>query len=227
MGAFEIGKGYGVDAQGVRQEPRALAAVLCGAWPSRGVERIGPTVDFADLKGIVENVLAGLGLQEDAARWRPIGEEAFLHPGKAAVIEVAGTAIGVAGSLHPKIAQACDLAEEVWVCELDFEILADYGSRRVELRPVPRFPAVTRDIAVIVDEAFPAAAILEEANRRRLNPEAAKMPAPKDAADLLEKARVNTGVALEDMPDFVDEVGVVHAGVLERLRERFSFDLRA
>ena len=44
---------------------------------------------------------------------------------------------------------------------------------------------------------------LEEANRRRLNPEAAKMPAPKDAADLLEKARVNTGVALEDMPDFV------------------------
>src|SRR5213595_227091 len=127
VGAFEIGKGYGVDAQGVRQEPRALAAVLCGAWPSRGVERIGPTVDFVDLKGIVENVLAGLGLQEDAARWRPIGEEAFLHPGKAAVIEVAGTAIGVAGSLHPKIAQACDLAEEVWVCELDFEILADYG----------------------------------------------------------------------------------------------------
>ena len=231
VGAFEIGKGYGVDAQGVRQEPRALAAVLCGAWPSRGVERIGPTVDFADLKGIVENVLAGLGLQEDAARWRPIGEEAFLHPGKAAVIEVAGTAIGVAGSLHPKIAQACDLAEEVWVCELDFEILADYGSRRVELRPVPRFPAVTRDIAVIVDEAFPAAAILEEI--RSLAD--ARIEAVR-LFDCYRGAPVPTGkkslaysiayrAADRTLTD--DEVGVVHAGVLERLRERFSFDLRA
>ena len=231
VGAFEIGKGYGVDAQGVRQEPRALAAVLCGAWPSRGVERIGPTVDFADLKGIVENVLAGLGLQEGAARWRPIGEEAFLHPGKAAVIEVAGTAIGVAGSLHPKIAQACDLAEEVWVCELDFEILADYGSRRVELRPVPRFPAVTRDIAVIVDEAFPAAAILEEI--RSLAD--ARIEAVR-LFDCYRGAPVPTGkkslaysiayrAADRTLTD--DEVGVVHAGVLERLRERFSFDLRA
>ena len=208
-----------------------IAAVLCGAWPSRGVERIGPTVDFADLKGIVENVLAGLGLQEDAARWRPIGEEAFLHPGKAAVIEVAGTAIGVAGSLHPKIAQACDLAEEVWVCELDFEILADYGSRRVELRPVPRFPAVTRDIAVIVDEAFPAAAILEEI--RSLAD--ARIEAVR-LFDCYRGAPVPTGkkslaysiayrAADRTLTD--DEVGVVHAGVLERLRERFSFDLRA
>src|SRR5439155_1075043 len=159
---FTIGKGYGLDAQGRRQERRALAILLCGTWPPRGAERSGPPVEFGDLKGIVENVLADLGVEEPRVRWRPLGEEALLHPGKGAIIEVAGTAIGVAGALHPKIAQTCDLAEEVWLSELDFEILADYGSRRVELRSLPRFPAVTRDIAVIVDEAFPAAAILEE-----------------------------------------------------------------
>src|SRR5437016_12938530 len=51
VGAFELGKGYGMDASGVRQEPRAIVLLLFGAWPPRGVERSGPPVDFSDLTG--------------------------------------------------------------------------------------------------------------------------------------------------------------------------------
>src|SRR5438093_10915984 len=231
VGAFEIGKGYGVDAHGRRQEPRAVALLLYGTWPPRGVERAGPAVEFADLKGIVENVLAGLGLDERRVRWRPIGEEPFLHPGKAAVIEAAGATVGVAGALHPKIAQACDLAEEVWLSELDFETLADYGSRRVELRPLPRFPAVTRDLAVIVDEAFPAAAILEEI-RSLADPriESVRLfdcyhgtPVPPGKKSLA----YSIAYRAPDRTLTDEEVSGVHAGVLERLRERFRLELRS
>ena len=231
VGAFEIGKGYGMDAEGRRQEPRALAIVLSGTWPPRGVERAGPPVEFADLKGVVENVLADLGVDEQRVRWLPIGEEPLLHPGKAAIVEVEGTAIGVAGALHPKIAQACDLAEEVWLSELDFEILADYGSRRVELRPLPRFPAVTRDIAVIVDEAFPAAAILEEvrslADERiegvRLFDCYRGVPIPAGKKSLA----YSIAYRAPDRTLTDEEVSGVHAGVLQRLQERFPLELRA
>src|SRR5881397_960508 len=87
VGAFELGKGYGLDAHGARQEPRAVALLLAGAWPPRGVERNGPPVDFLDLKGVLGGLLAALGLDGEQVCWRPAGETDFLHPGKAALAE--------------------------------------------------------------------------------------------------------------------------------------------
>jgi phenylalanyl-tRNA synthetase beta chain len=160
VGAFEVGTGFGRDEQGVVDERRLVAGVLYGDWPPRGVERSGPPVDFADLKGVVQNLLAGI-VPEDEVRWRPASDVPALHPGKAARIVGRGRSLGVAGALHPGVAQTLDLAGEVWVFELDFEDLAHYGPRRVGVRPLPRFPAVTRDIAVVVDDAFLAATIVE------------------------------------------------------------------
>jgi phenylalanyl-tRNA synthetase beta chain len=161
VGAFEVGTGFGRDTQGVVCERRLIAGVLQGEWPPRGVERSGPRVDFADLKGVVQNLLAGL-VSEDDVRWRPARDVPVLHPGKAARVCGRGRPIGVAGALHPGIAQTLDLAGEVWVFELDFQDLAHYGPRRVGVRPLPRFPAVTRDIAVVVDDVFLAETIVEE-----------------------------------------------------------------
>jgi phenylalanyl-tRNA synthetase beta chain len=161
VGAFEVGTGFGREGEGGVRERRIVAGVLCGDWPPRGVERSGPPIAFADLKGVVQNLLAGL-VPEEETRWRPASDVALLHPGKAARIVGRGRLIGIAGALHPGIAQALDLAGEVWVFELDFEDLAHYGPRRVGVRPLPRFPAVTRDIAVVVDDAFLAETIVEE-----------------------------------------------------------------
>src|SRR2546428_338160 len=84
VGAFELGKGYGLDAHGARQEPRAVALLLAGAWPPRGVERSGPPVDFLDLKGVLGGLFAALGLDGERVCWRPAGEVDALHPGNAA-----------------------------------------------------------------------------------------------------------------------------------------------
>jgi phenylalanyl-tRNA synthetase beta chain len=162
MGAFEIGKGFGVSAPSGCSERRAIAIVLHGSWPARGAERSGPAVELLDLKGIVANLLAGSGAAPDGLQWRPASDVPFLHPGKGARILDGERVLGVFGALHPQVAQALDLAGEVYVAELDFEEVGHYGPRRVWLRSVPRFPAVSRDIAVIVDDAFEAASILEE-----------------------------------------------------------------
>lgn len=158
-GLFEIGKGYGIDPSGERREPRAVAIALAGAWPPSGIERGGPAVSFEDLKGIVENVLASLGAEDEARPWRRATDVPFLHPGKAAWIEVGGTRIGALGVLHPRVAQVLDLPTEIVVAELDFQGVAQYRPARFGVRPLPRFPSVTRDIAMVVDEDFPTDAI--------------------------------------------------------------------
>src|SRR6185369_611120 len=70
VGAFELGKGYGLDAEGTAREPRAVAILLDGTWPPRGAERTGPPVELADLKGIVGALLGGFGIDETRVRYR-------------------------------------------------------------------------------------------------------------------------------------------------------------
>jgi phenylalanyl-tRNA synthetase beta chain len=230
VGAFELGKGYGVDASGTRREPRAVSLLLAGVWPASGVERSGAPVDFLDLKGVVANVLGALGLAQDRVAWRATSEVAFLHPGKAAGVLVDGEPLGCAGALHPEVVQACDLAGEVWVAELDLEKLAHYVPGRVTLKPVPRFPPVTRDLAVIVEEPFPAGDIVEEV-RALAEPQIESVrlfdcyrgaPVPPGKKSLAYSIAYRS--AERTLTD--DEVNRLHGTVLDRLRERFRLDFR-
>jgi phenylalanyl-tRNA synthetase beta chain len=162
VGVFEIGKGYGVDAAGERREPRGIAIALAGTWPPCGAERRGPAVSFADVKGIAENLLDRMGGCDEARRCPRAGDVPFLHPGKSAWIESGGSRLGVIGALHPRVAQVLDLPTEIMVAELDFEGVGQYRPGRLGMRPLPRYPSVTRDIAMVVDEDFAADAIREE-----------------------------------------------------------------
>src|SRR5262249_42154456 len=115
VGGFELGKGFGRDERGGVCEGRAVAGLLAGGWPPRGGGRAGPAIDFADVKGVVQNLLAGLGIPDDEVRWRPATDVPLLHPGMAARIETATAVLGGAGAMHPAVAQALDLAGEVWL----------------------------------------------------------------------------------------------------------------
>ena len=83
----------------------------------------------------------------------------FLHPGKAAWIDADGARLGAFGVLHPRVAQVLDLPTEIIVAELDFRGVGQYRPARFGVLPLPRFPFVTRDIAMVVDEDFPTDAI--------------------------------------------------------------------
>ena len=191
----------------------------------------GPTVDFFDLKGAVASLLAGLGIADGRVGWQTAGEIAFLHPGKATLLEIDGAAVGVCGALHPEVAQAFDLPGEVWLAELDLDGLAHYVPRRVALKPLPRFPAVTRDIAVVVDEPFRAGEIVQEV-RALGNPQIESVrlfdcyrgtPIPPDKKSLA----YTIAYRAPDRTLTDDEVNALHASVLERLTRRFRLELRS
>jgi phenylalanyl-tRNA synthetase beta chain len=162
---FEIGSVY-LPKAGAKlpEEPRRLAIVLCGRrlpefWAEATTDT-KPQLDFFDLKGVVETLVADLHLPDVAFR-PPTARH--LHPGRSAELAVKQQAVGSFGQLHPKVAENYGLGErEVLVAELDLELLQAVVPERFTYSAVPRFPAALRDIAVIVDEAMTCERLVAE-----------------------------------------------------------------
>jgi len=152
---FEIGSIFEPNKNDLPNEPRKLAMALMGlreasAWDSKD----STAFDFYDMKGRVELMLSGL-------RYTNISYSAtdaikYLHPGKAAQIKINDQVVGVFGELHPLVKEKYDLGDAlVLVAEFDLETLRALNPT-YSIRPVPEFPPVLEDIAVIVDESVAA-----------------------------------------------------------------------
>jgi len=154
---FESGRVYRYFEGRLAEEP-VLGAVAAGpVHPEQwGVPR--RAADFYDVKGDVEALLALTGEAASAFRFVPAAPPA-LHPGQAARIERAGREVGLVGSLHPGIARQLKLPGAVQLFELRLEQVQPARLPRFE--PISRFPAVRRDIAVVVEESVPAQAVRE------------------------------------------------------------------
>jgi phenylalanyl-tRNA synthetase beta chain len=155
---FEVGPVYvPVAGEKLPAEPRRLAVVLTGrrklpAWDD-ALGAKPEAIDFFDLKGVVEALTGDLHLPSPT--YAPAPDASFLHPGRAARLQVAGQSVGCFGEMHPKVAQALGLGERaILVADLDLEALLAQVPDRFPYVPVPRFPAALRDIAVIVEEAI-------------------------------------------------------------------------
>ncbi|HZU35753.1 MAG TPA: phenylalanine--tRNA ligase subunit beta [Gemmataceae bacterium] len=161
---FEIGRVY-LPRLGEKlpDEPRRLALFLTGRreaefWAEAGAA--AQPLDFFDLKGIVESLFGELHVDEVAFH---SCRAPHLHPGRAADVLVRGVAIGGFGQMHPKVAEAFGLGNRtILVGELDLESIMAAVPERYAYRPIPRFPAALRDVAVIVDEQVPADRIAAE-----------------------------------------------------------------
>jgi phenylalanyl-tRNA synthetase beta chain len=163
---FEIGKGYGDDAEEIREWWR-LAIALTGSAEEPSWNRPARAFDLDDAKGIVELVCRRLGL--GTPRYAALTGEPLLHPGRATTItadhaagdRAAGVAVsGVAGELHPAVAEAIDLrGARLILAEVDIAGIA--GGRVVDraVTAPPRNPPAERDLAVVVAEDVPAARV--------------------------------------------------------------------
>lgn len=160
VAAFELGKVFSSGEDGWRQEKPCLAGVLYGPWLTAGLPREERWVDFSDLKGVLENLFDELGCA-GRVRWERPPETSFLHPGKAADVQVAGERVGVVGALHPNVCRELDLPGDLWVFELDFPTLLHYARSVSRFRALPRFPVVVRDVAIVVDEDVPAQSFID------------------------------------------------------------------
>ena len=135
------------DDEGVPIEERRLGIVLAGAWQPRQWHSAVAPFDIYDLVGVLEDLRDVLGIGSYA---QTATEHPSLMPGQALAITCAGSHAGVAGALHPEIARAFDIDTEVFVAELSFDALVQATSGGVGYQPPPRFPAVERDLAVVV-----------------------------------------------------------------------------
>jgi phenylalanyl-tRNA synthetase beta chain len=145
---FEMGNVFAPAEAGAVAQGERLAFVLAGptppAWYATSRE-----LDFTDGKGVLETLLAGLGIR--SFRLKESDGGGVGHPGRSASIEIAGVHTGALMETHPSIAEAFDLPRRVVVCELDVSSLFAAITDSVAEAP-PRFPGIARDVALIVPE---------------------------------------------------------------------------
>ncbi len=153
---FEMGK---VFHQGeVLEEVERIAGVVCGtALPEQWGAK-SRALDFYDMKGDVERLLATRGLQSDV-HFEPC-ELPFLHPGQAATVFLGDVAIGWLGALHPQTQQSLGIKPRSFAFELDLDELK---KREVPCaKKISSFPSVRRDLALLVPEATTCAAVEQQ-----------------------------------------------------------------
>lgn len=154
---FEAGMRFRLDGD-LHQEPM-LAGVISGSrWPESWANK-AEAVDFYDLKGDVEALLAKTG-RANQYTFKPANHPA-LHPGQCAVIQRNGLSVGWMGALHPQVQQQLDLDQAVYVFELQ---QADLLEGTVpDFQGISKFPEVRRDIAIVVDKSVQASDLLQKA----------------------------------------------------------------
>ena len=149
---YELGKIYLPREDGLADEPKFLSL---GAY--------GDGADFFSFKGTIEALLRELRIA--GVKFTACTDNVSYHPGRCAKVYVGERELGVFGQIHPSVAANYGLDVEVYTAELSFDAL--YASRGgvPVYQPLPKFPAVTRDLAVVCDEAVTVGALTESIRR--------------------------------------------------------------
>ncbi|HKY10124.1 MAG TPA: hypothetical protein VJQ55_17880, partial [Candidatus Binatia bacterium] len=156
--AYHVGKVFHANADDEIIERTNIAALLHGPRGQLGLRFADEKpIDFLQCKGIVEAILELFHLG-DALTWTP-AHVAYLHPGKSAQLARGETLVGVLGEVHPDVMQQLELPS-FFLFELDFEKLLEYAPARIKISALPRFPAVERDVALVLDRDFPAQQVI-------------------------------------------------------------------
>ena len=140
--------------QGKKQpkERRRLAGVMAGAMGDAGWNSAPAAFDFFDGKGAIENLARELALPKLRFKALSADEAPHLQPGRAAAVLSGGTELGWVGELHPLAVDAFDATAPVVAFELDVDALAKSARPARDYVDVPTFPAVSMDVAFVVDE---------------------------------------------------------------------------
>jgi phenylalanyl-tRNA synthetase beta chain len=152
-------------------EPRHLAIVLSGPRTQGTWQPAATTLlDFYDLKGIVEEMVAGLHVRDVSFT---AANHPMFHPGRAAQLRIGETQVGIFGELHPLTREKWELPPQpVLVGEFDLEAVLPHMDERFIIKPISRYPVIVQDIALIVDEnvnAAPVEALIRQTGGALLN----------------------------------------------------------
>jgi phenylalanyl-tRNA synthetase beta chain len=154
---FEIGRVFH-PASPLPLEERRLGVLLAGAMRPAHWSEKARAADFFDAKGIIEAVGPRLGASLEIRR----GDGALpphLHPGRAALVYLGEAVLGSLGALHPDLAQAWEIRDEIVVAEISLEALLAVPASAARYQPLERFPDVSRDLSIVCEALVPAAEV--------------------------------------------------------------------
>ncbi|MGI6206357.1 MAG: phenylalanine--tRNA ligase subunit beta [Anaerovoracaceae bacterium] len=219
-GLFEIGRIFNdskINCDGMPAEAEDLCIGIYGG-----------DADFFVLKGYIEGLFDHLGLKD--AEFSAESGLATYHPGRCANIICNGQMLGTMGQIRPDVAERYGINEEVYVCELLFSAIIMQTNTDVIFKPLPKYPAVTRDIAMLVEEKV---TVSELENDIREN--GGKILESVELFDVyrgvqIEKGKKSVAFSLKyRLPDRTltdEEVNSRQQKIVESLEKKFGAELR-
>ncbi|WP_432718606.1 phenylalanine--tRNA ligase subunit beta [Pectinatus frisingensis] len=162
---FEIGTVFQPKTLPVTEQPLEklkIAGAVSGRRDVIGWNQDAEPVDFYDAKGIIEILLDRLSIKHYTVE---NGEHFAMHPGKTAFFKKGRDTIFIVGELHPSVAAAFDITKPVYIFAADVAALMKYAGRGLKSKTLPKYPAVTRDLSIIVDRDTAAAAVEKTINK--------------------------------------------------------------
>ncbi len=227
--AYQIGKTFQLSPAGEPMERQCVAGLLHGPRPRRGLRQKDEIPrGFLDCKGVVEALLDLFHLSESST-WS-VTALPSLHPGQAAELCFHGQRSGVVGQMHPEVCEQLVVPPSC-VFELDLEKLLEYAPRRITSHALPRFPAVERDMAIVVDRDFASQQVIswiENLGETLIEhvevfDQYLGAPVPEGKKSLAYKVSYRA----EDRTLTDLEVNVLHQSVVERLGKTFGAERRS
>ncbi|MUG87352.1 phenylalanine--tRNA ligase subunit beta [Paenibacillus timonensis] len=234
LALFEIGGVFRTSEEKLTQQPSelpVLSLLLTGDRAEKRWNAPAEKVDFFDLKGTLESLLQYLGLADRVSfeADRPQG----YHPGRSASVFLNGTAgkelIGTLGQLHPELQREMDL-DDTYVAELRLEPLYRYAGEAYVYQELPRYPAMQRDIAVVVGSEVESGSLIGV-----IRETAGELLESVEVFDVFTGSKLGEGkksVALSLVYRHMErtltdeEVAAVHDRVVDGLSQTFAAELR-
>lgn len=156
---FEVGSVFFPKALPVTELPDEvvkIAGAITGRRNAQGWNQTNDMVDFYDAKGIIEELLANLRVTRYTIE---TGTHYAMHPGKTALFKKGRDVIATVGEVHPAVLSAYGITKPVYIFELDATIVMKYMAKDLKYKALPKYPATSRDLAMLVDVDVNAADI--------------------------------------------------------------------
>lgn len=154
---YEVGSVFISKESKLTEQPEEnlrLSGAFLGEWLNHSWQQEKKAIDFYVVKGLVEGLFDRLKLKADFKQ----AEMEDMHPGRTAEIFLNGQSIGFIGQVHPTLAKAYGI-KSPFVFDLNLDVVMDHVSAEPSFEKIARFPSMTRDIALVVDEGLPASEI--------------------------------------------------------------------
>lgn len=154
------------------RNPKAAMFEIAVSFKPRGTEELpkepknivmglyGEEYDYFTLKGVIEELLSKTGITDyDIER---VTDDPILHPGRAARITVGGKTLALLGEVHPETAKNFSIGTRCYIAEVSMDVLFENAGAEKVYTPLPKFPAVTRDLAFVCDKSVPVVSLEKE-----------------------------------------------------------------